>query len=155
MCRHPECYQLLILNAQMQCSNNNSKQDRYIKLIIVNFFRLTIEAARTWTTFLNYGLLTDQFVSYHPVLMRQLLFLKEEVSMNGVRDSSKFNFHFGSSILEVIRSAVCCLPTTADTFSAVDRAVAVSNSSHMEWSQFIGTYLYLFSKCTLFPPTPT
>ena len=105
----------------------------------MDFFRLTIEAARTWTTYLNYGLLTDQFVSYHPVLMRQLLFLKEEVSMNGVRDSSKFNFHFGSSILEVIRSAVCCLPTTADTFTAVDRAVAVANSSHLEWSQFIGT----------------
>ena len=120
------------------------KLDRSIKMIIVKFFRLAIEAARTWTTFLNYGLLTDQFVSYHPVLMRQLLFLKEEVSMNGVRDSSKFNFHFGSSILEVIRSAVCCLPTTADTFSAVDRAVVVANSSHMEWSQFIGTFLGCF-----------
>ena len=87
--------------------------------------------------FLRYGLMTDTFVSYHPVLMRQLLYIKEQVSMTGVEPSQKFNFHFGSAVLEVIRAAVACLPTNADNFKVVDKAVALE-SSQLEWTQFIG-----------------
>ena len=99
--------------------------------------RLTIEAARTWTVFLRYGLMTDTFISYHPVLMRQLLYFKEQVGMTGVEPSQKFNFHFGSAVLEVIRAASACLPTNADNFKVVDKAVAL-DSSQLEWTQFIG-----------------
>ena len=87
--------------------------------------------------FLRYGLMTDTFVSYHPVLMMQLLYIKEQVSMTGVEPSQKFNFHFGSAVLEVIRAAAACLPTNADNFKVVDKAVAL-DSSQLEWTQFIG-----------------
>ena len=57
--------------------------------------------------------------------------------MTGVEPSQKFNFHFGSAVLEVIRAAVACLPTNADNFNVVDKAVAL-DSSQLEWTQFIG-----------------
>ena len=97
--------------------------------------RLTIEAARTWITCLKYGHLSDQFVTYHPILMRQLLYLQTKITMNDVSASQKFNFHFGTAIMEVIRSTVCCIPCHLDPFTFVDRDAI---STALDWSQFTG-----------------
>merc|ERR1712223_422029 len=99
--------------------------------MIQESLRLIVEAGRTWITTLRYGLGTHLFVDYHSVLMKYLVYFNAHLSMTDDASSSKFNYHFGVVIIEIINAAMDCAPNDQELFKVEDKSVA----KLLDWSE--------------------
>ena len=102
--------------------------------LVQESLRLIVEAARTWIICLKYGLATDLFMEFHPVLMRHLIYFNSNLSLSHDEKSSKFNFHFAVAILEIINSAVDCAPKSDEIYALEDKKAV----QHLDWSALTG-----------------
>ncbi|XP_066939615.1 RNA polymerase II-associated protein 1 isoform X1 [Macrobrachium rosenbergii] len=69
---------------------------------------LSQESYTLWATFLAYGLNKPQeaFTSFYPMLVKQLIFYRDKVSINEDTEKNKFNYDVGACILSVMARAV-------------------------------------------------
>ena len=69
---------------------------------------LSQEAYALWATFLMYGLRKAQeaFTSFYPMLIKQLVFYRDKISVNEDIESNKFNYDVGAGIFNVMARAV-------------------------------------------------
>ena len=104
--------------------------------LVQESLRLIVESGRTWIVCLRYGLTTDLFMEYHPILMRHLVYLNNHLSMTDDEKASKFNYHFAVVILEVINAAIFCAPNDEEQFKCEDKnAVQL-----VDWSALISIF---------------
>ena len=104
--------------------------------LVQESLRLIVEAGRSWIVCLRYGLTTDLFMEYHPILMRHLVYLNNHLIMTDDEKASKFNYHFAVVILEVINAAIFCAPNDEEQFKCEDKnAVQL-----VDWSALISIF---------------
>lgn len=69
---------------------------------------LSQEAYAIWAVLLTYGLSKPQeaIASFYPLLVKQLVFYRDKVSVNEETDKNKFNYDVGSHIISTLTRAV-------------------------------------------------
>ncbi|XP_068246885.1 RNA polymerase II-associated protein 1 [Palaemon carinicauda] len=69
---------------------------------------LSQESYSLWATFLAYGLNKPQeaFSSFYPMLVKQLMFYRDKISVNEDLEKNKFNYDVGACIFNVLARAV-------------------------------------------------
>ena len=66
--------------------------------------------------FIHIFLGTHLFVEYHSVLMKHLIYFNTHLSMTDDSSASKFNYHFGVVIMEIINASIDCAPNDEEMF---------------------------------------
>ncbi|XP_042233648.1 RNA polymerase II-associated protein 1-like [Homarus americanus] len=69
---------------------------------------LSQEAYRMWAVLLTYGLSKSQeaVASFYPLLVKQLVFYRDKVSVNEETDKNKFNYDVGAHMIAALTAAV-------------------------------------------------
>ena len=108
-------------------------------LQIQESLQLTIEAYRCWIICLCYGFLTDAFIGFHSVIMKHLIYINSNISLqeNLENERDKFNCDHAVSFIQVIDCAIRCIPCEKlDQFIVVDKEVAEKTA--LGWEYFTG-----------------
>ena len=101
--------------------------------------QLTIEAYRCWSTCLDYGLLANAFIDFHPVIMKHLLYLKSKISFDSTckNNTDKFDCDYAVALIKVIECAMRCIPCqNVESFAIVKKEVA--QMTGLGWEYFTG-----------------
>ncbi|CAG0914363.1 unnamed protein product [Notodromas monacha] len=67
---------------------------------------LSLESYWTWTVFLTFELGEEAFLSLYPILVRQLSYYEQKISVNSDVHANTFNYDLGSALLGVFEVAV-------------------------------------------------
>ena len=85
-----------------------SQDPTEIGLPLSEMLKLIVEAYYFWEVAMGYSLYAAQeaLVSFYPMLVRQLYFYRDKVSINEDTDSNKLNFDLGASMIALLTRAV-------------------------------------------------
>ena len=110
-----------------------------ITIHVLESLQLTIEAYRCWITCLDYGLMVNAFIEFHPVIIKHLLYLKSSISLenNSENEKDKFDYDYAVAFVKVIECAIRCIPCeNIESFTVVKKEVAQMTS--LGWEYFTG-----------------